>query len=139
MLPSEAQWEYARRAGTSGPFAGTGNLDDMGWYAGNSGNETHDVGTKQANDFGLHDMHGNVFEWCRDPYYFQIYTFWEEFLSGPDPVAPLGLVPGAGEERTIRGGSFFNFDSICRSAFRYPVGRAIRLNRIGFRPVMPLP
>ena len=65
-LPSEAQWEYACRAGTSGAFAGTGVLDDMGWYAGNSGNVTHDVGTKQANDFGLHDMHGNVREWGGD-------------------------------------------------------------------------
>jgi len=71
-LPSEAQWEYACRAGTTGPFAGNGSLNDMGWYTGNSvpdgaaSGVTQDVGGKLANDFGLHDMHGNVVEWCRD-------------------------------------------------------------------------
>jgi transposase-like protein len=65
-LPSEAQWEYACRAGQSGPYSGTGSLDDMGWYLENSERRTHRVGRKAANGFGLHDMHGNVSEWCED-------------------------------------------------------------------------
>ena len=68
VLPTEAQWEYACRAGTGGFYSGTGNMDDMGWYLDNSntgnGHETHPVGEKQPNQFGLYDMHGNVAEWC---------------------------------------------------------------------------
>lgn len=65
-LPTDAQWEYACRAGSDGPYAGTGNLDDMGWYRGNSEDTTHLVGTKHPNHFGLYDMHGNVLEWTQD-------------------------------------------------------------------------
>ena len=65
-LPTALEWEYACRAGTSGPFASTGNLDDMGWYVRNSGNRTHRVASKQPNAWGLYDMHGNVWEWCSD-------------------------------------------------------------------------
>jgi eukaryotic-like serine/threonine-protein kinase len=63
-LPSEAEWEYAARAGTTGAYAG--ELDAMAWYSNNSGGKTHPVGQKQPNAFGLHDMHGNVWEWCQD-------------------------------------------------------------------------
>ena len=76
MLPTEAQWEYACRAGQpSGRYSGNGFLDDMAWHSGNSdidpdpqvaALETHDVGLKLPNQFGIHDMHGNVFEWVRD-------------------------------------------------------------------------
>jgi len=66
VLPTEAQWEYACRAGTMGKRAG--NLDSMGWYRDNSGSKMHPVGAKQASAWGLHDMHGNVWEWCSDGY-----------------------------------------------------------------------
>ena len=65
-LPTEAEWEYACRAGTTGAFGGTGVLDDMGWTFTNSGNHTHEVATKQPNAWGLYDMHGNVWEWVQD-------------------------------------------------------------------------
>ena len=132
VLPSEAQWEYACRAGTSGAYAGTGNLDEMAWYLDNSGGSTHDVGTKQANQFGLHDMHGNVFEWCRDVYDGAFYGKPEAVL--PDPVATAGS-----GLRVYRGGSFIRNARLARSAgriFSFPSNRFIRL---GFRPARPLP
>jgi formylglycine-generating enzyme required for sulfatase activity len=131
VLPSEAQWEYASRAGTSGPYAGNGVLDDMGWYSGNSGVSTHDVGGKQANQFGLHDMHGNVYEWCEDVYKSDFYA---DEVPGFDPVSTSGS-----GFRVDRGGSFDSNARTARSANRFanlPTGRTIRL---GFRPARPLP
>ena len=85
-LPTEAQWEYACRAGSGGPFAGTGRLDDMGWWTENSGRRLHAVGEKEPNDFGLYDMQGNVWEWCEDVYDEGFYARPE--AMGPDPVGP---------------------------------------------------
>src|SRR5688572_10735614 len=65
-LPTDAEWEYAARAGATGDYGGTGNLSEMGWYGGNSGGKTHPVGGKTANAWGLYDMHGNSWEWCQD-------------------------------------------------------------------------
>ena len=131
-LPSEAQWEYACRAGTTGAFAGTGILDDMGWYSDNIDYETHDVGGKLPNDFGLHDMHGNVFEWCEDVYDPSFYD--SEFAYGPDPVATSGS--GA---RVIRGGDFNDDALLARSANRLHNYPTLRINFFGFRPARPLP
>ncbi len=90
-LPTEAQWEYACRAGTSGPFAGTGNLDDMGWHRKNSGGRrTHPVGEKKPNQFGLHDMHGNVWEWCEDVLNLDFYS---EDAPEVDPLFFAGSEP----------------------------------------------
>jgi formylglycine-generating enzyme required for sulfatase activity len=113
-LPREAQWEYACRAGTLGPYAGTGKLDDMGWYASNSGSQTHAVGSKQPNQFGLYDMHGNVWEWCADKY---------------EP----------GTDKVVRGGSFDYYALHCRSAYRSAGLPAIPSDVIGVRPAKTLP
>ena len=113
MLPTEAQWEYACRAGTTGDYAG--NLDAMAWYSENSGNTTHPVGQTRANAWGLYDMHGNVLEWCADRY--------SDYPS--DAVSdPAG--PSSGSFRVYRGGSWYDPADFCRSAcrnWRIPGGR----------------
>jgi formylglycine-generating enzyme required for sulfatase activity len=103
-LPTEAQWEYACRAGTTGPY--NGELDDVAWYYENSGNKTHEVGGKQANDWGLYDMHGNVWEWCADWYS-------PELEGGDDPRGP-----STGLYRVFRGGGWCSDACLCRSAMR---------------------
>ena len=97
-LPTEAEWEYAARAGTTGDYGGTGNLDEMGWYSGNSGGRTHPVGRKQANAWDLYDMHGNVDEWVNDWYSSAYYS-----LSPTDD--PTG--PASGSYRVTRGGTWW--------------------------------
>ena len=104
-LPTEAEWEYACRAGTIGPYAGNGDLNDMGWYAGNSESTTYPVGQKQANAWGFYDMHGNVWEWCSDWY----------GSYGGSATDPIGV---AGDDRVLRGGSWCNSARVCRSAVR---------------------
>jgi formylglycine-generating enzyme required for sulfatase activity/tRNA A-37 threonylcarbamoyl transferase component Bud32 len=119
-LPTEAEWEYACRAGTTGPYAG--NLDDLGWYGGNSDNTTHAVGRKKANAWNLYDMHGNVWEWCSD---------WHgEYPSGgvSDPTGP-----GSGSFRVIRGGSWDDGARICRSAIRFRYVSGSRGSLLGLR------
>lgn len=104
-LPTEAQWEYACRAGTTGKYAG--DLAALAWYETNSGGETHPVAQKQPNAWGLYDMHGNVQEWCADWY-------------GPYPGGrvhdPAG--PDSGVYRVMRGGSWASPEGGCRSALR---------------------
>ena len=107
-LPTEAQWEYACRAGGDGDFGGTGRIDDMGWYKDNSGGTTHVVGQKQANAWGLYDMHGNVGEWCLD---------WHGNLAG-GVTDPLGSFSGS--KRVLRGGCWCErFAHNCTSSSRY--------------------
>jgi len=120
-LPTEAQWEYACRAGTSGPFAG--NLDSMGWYRSNSGNETQPVRQKQANAWGLHDMHGNVWEWCAD--------YFGGSLPGGSLSDPTG--PASGSLRVLRGGGWDSSAADCRSAIRTGFPPGSRLFNLGFR------
>ena len=121
-LPTEAQWEYAARAGTTGPFGGTGELQEMGWYNYNSGNTTKPVGQKRANAWGLHDMHGNVWEWCSD---------WYGNYPGGSVTDPTG--PSSGTNRVSRGGGW-NFGApLCRSAKRNWDSPGIRDRYLGFR------
>jgi|ERR1041384_412240 formylglycine-generating enzyme required for sulfatase activity len=110
MLPSEAQWEYAARAGTDGDYAG--DLDAMAWYDHNSEHHTHPVGRKQPNAFGLFDMHGNVFEWCEDWYH--------ETYAGA-PTDGSAWLSGVEKHRVLRGGTWGNNASFCRSADRVKV------------------
>jgi formylglycine-generating enzyme required for sulfatase activity len=105
-LPTEAQWEYACRAGTTGPYAG--DLDAMAWYAQNSERTTHPVGAKQPNVWGLYDMHGNVWEWVLD---------WYGPFPGGSVTDPTG--PATGTDRVHRGGSWSNVAADCRSAVRH--------------------
>lgn len=125
-LPTEAQWEFACRAGSSGPYPG--KLDDLAWYDSNSDRRTHPVGTKQANAFGLHDLQGNVWEWCRD-FYLERYS--------PGPVTdPQG--PSNGDGRIYRGGSWGSAASGCRSAYRFWFVPPASFNLLGFRPAVGL-
>ena len=119
-LPTEAQWEYACRGGTTGPFSGSGALGEMGWFAENSEGTTHPVGQKRPNAWGLHDMHGNVWEWCAD---------WYEDYPRSAVTDPRGQ---GGSLRVDRGGSWFDGARVCRSAFRDHSSPERRFNA-GFR------
>ena len=120
QLPTEAQWEYACRAGSTGAYAG--NLDDMAWYENNSGSRTHSVGTKKPNAWGLYDMHGNVYEWCQD--------WFGKYPSG-SVTDPTG--PSSGSDRVGRGGSWDDDAGGCRSAYRSYGEPGYRYYYLGFR------
>ena len=130
-LATEAEWEYACRAGTTTRFY-TGDSDSdlgrAGWYSGNSGSTTHTVGEKERNAWGLYDMSGNVWEWCWDWYSSGYYR------SQPDPDSdPTGA--GSGSFRVNRGGCWLSNARYCRSADRYNYGPSYRLTHVGFRLV----
>jgi len=122
-LPTEAQWEYACRAGTTTRFSfgnNDGDLDQYAWYSENSGSGTHPVGEKEANPWGLKDVHGNVWEWCADWY--------DSYPSGPRSD-PTGATSGWG--RVLRGGSWFMAPRNCRSAVRLNGAPTSRFNGDG--------
>lgn len=129
-LPTEAEWEYAARAGTSLEYS-TGNTEQSlalaGWYVANSENETAQVATKMPNAAGLYDMHGNVYEWCQD--FFQFYNCG----SQTDPTGPE-----SGLHRIIRGGSWASRAKECRSAHRFMHVSERGLSTLGFRIVRRL-
>lgn len=120
-LPTEAEWEYACRAGSGAAISGNGHLDDMAWYDRNSGSQTHDVGKNQANAWGFYDMHGNVLEWCSD---------WFAKTEGLS-IDPQG--PPSGSFRVLRGGCWFFYERDCRSAYRLKREPSIRNCIYGFR------
>jgi formylglycine-generating enzyme required for sulfatase activity len=124
-LPTEAQWEYACRAGSKSAYSfgeSSKSLGDYAWFDKNSNGRTHPVGEKKANAWGLYDMHGNVWEWCSDWY--------GEYPNGAlsDPTGPK-----EGSFRVFRGGSWRYVAADCRSAVRYRNGPSFRYYSIGFR------
>jgi formylglycine-generating enzyme required for sulfatase activity len=124
-LPYEAEWEYACRAGTATDYYsgdGEDNLLKVGWCNRNSDSRTQPVGKLDPNDWGLSDMHGNVWQWCEDRY--------GPYAAG-DVEDPKG--PDRGESRALRGGCWFDDPELCRSAFRYWGAPAFRGNFVGCR------
>ena len=124
-LPTEAEWEYACRAGSKTAYSfddEEGLLPEYGWFSRNSSRRTHTVGLLEPNAWGLHDMHGNVWEWCSDWY--------EEYPKGAvsDPTGPK-----EGSYRVLRGGCWGNEAADCRSAFRSGYDPSLRFNGLGFR------
>lgn len=115
-LPTEAEWEYACRAGTETDYFFGGDprrLDEYAWYSGNSAKSTHPAGQKKANPWGLYDMYGNVAEWCNDVYE-------ENYYKGSPEKNPQG--PAEGAKYVLRGGGWNSTAKACRSAYR--VGEA---------------
>ena len=121
-LPTEAEWEYAARAGTDFKYSGSNNLDEVGWYDDNSGDETHPVGEKKANGWGLYDMSGNVWEWVWDWY-------------GDYPFSKQTDPKGSNSDsyRVLRGGSWNSDAGYARVSFRSYNAPSNRYDYLGFR------
>lgn len=139
-LPTEAEWEYACRAGTKTRFSfgdDKEQLGDYAWVDGNSNNTTHPVGEKRPNPWGIYDMHGNVWEWCADSYH-------ESYADKPDNIKENGSIPWTDNNITNassiirRGGSWCRDPLAYSSAYRGKSVADIR-NDIGFRVVCDLP
>jgi len=131
-LPTEAEWEFACRAGTKTRFYSgdaDSDLDSVAWYRANSKNTPHPVGGKKANAFGLYDMHGSVWQWCRDAYREDY-----EKLNATDPSSDA-----QGADRVLRGGSWNHTPEHCRSAFRNDDSPGVRYIIFGFRVVVSVP
>ncbi|MBR6926931.1 MAG: SUMF1/EgtB/PvdO family nonheme iron enzyme, partial [Bacteroidaceae bacterium] len=125
--PTEAEWEYAARGGKKSKgytYSGSNTIDDVAWYVDNSGETTHEVGTKQANELGIYDMSGNVWEWCQDRY-------GETYYENSPSTDPLG--PDSGSSRVNRGGGGWNDAGFCRVAHRGRDSPGNRYDDLGFR------
>jgi formylglycine-generating enzyme required for sulfatase activity len=123
-LPTEAEWEYACRAGTQTPFYSGTLVDEAGWHSGNSEGRTHPVGEKQPNPWGLYDMHGNVLEWC-----------WDWLGNYPAEEQTDPQASSSGESRVSRGGCW-RFPALQpRSAFRFGNKPFLQSHLVGFRIV----
>ncbi|MDB9507977.1 SUMF1/EgtB/PvdO family nonheme iron enzyme [Microcystis aeruginosa CS-338/01] len=140
-LPTEAEWEYACRAGTKTRFSfgdDKEQLGDYAWFDGNSNNTTHPVGEKRPNPWGIYDMHGNVWEWCADQHH-------ENYVNKPDNIKKNGSLAWLDSDITNqssiirRGGLWYRDPLACSSAYRGRSVAAIRNNDLGFRVVCDLP
>ena len=133
-LPTEAQWEYAARSGTTTAFNNGINdwenqdtLNPIGWFVFNSNSRTHEVGLKAPNAWGLYDMHGNVWEWCRD--WYGVYPSGSQ--TNPSDAS-------SGSTRVLRGGSWIFSAQVARSALRSWANIPyFRFSDLGFRLVRP--
>ena len=126
-LPTEAEWEYAARGGNkskSYKYSGSNTIDNVAWYGSNSSSRTHDVKTKQANELGIYDMSGNVYEWCQDRYDRKYY----QNSSQTNPTGPM-----SGSLRVLRGGSWSYYAGNCRVSRRYHFNPGFRSNSRGLR------
>ena len=130
-LPSEAEWEYACRAGTTTAYC-FGNdpdaLADYGWFGDNANGKPHQSGQKTPNAWGLHDLHGNVMEWCQD--------VWHDDYKGAPTDGSAWLEGGDQRNCVLRGGSWYFDATFARSAIRTGYSRDIRDSNIGFRVVL---
>lgn len=136
-MPTEAEWEYAARAGMQTAYSFGNNVSQLGqyaWYRDNSSSQTHPVGEKKPNMFGLYDIHGNVWEWCEDAYH-------DNYTDAPDDGSAWGVV-GDRKANVVRGGPWYDKPSFLRSAVRYRTNKPeynykpdSRLNIIGTRLV----
>ncbi len=127
-LPTEAEWEYAARGGNKSrgyQYSGSNNLSDVAWYLDNSGKKTHAVGSKQANELGIYDMSGNVYEWCQDC---------KGSYSSSSQVNLTGAASWSC--RVYRGGCWFSTARFCRSSFRNDNIPDRRANSLGLRLVL---
>ena len=122
-LPSEAEWEYAARGEQEFRYSGSDNVDEVAWHSGNS-SRTRPVKTKKANGYGLHDMSGNVWEWCWD---------WSSGFPEPFPANHRG--PVSSSTRIIRSGGWYFSEEYCRAAYRYRYSPSHRSRYDGFRLV----
>ncbi|MDK2951471.1 MAG: hypothetical protein PWQ77_1136 [Kosmotogales bacterium] len=126
-LPTEAEWEYAARGGSKTQnyeYSGSDDIDEVAWYVSNSGDKTHEVGTKAPNELGIFDMSGNVWEWCSD---------WYENYSDTEELNPVGPGPTSGSYRVQRGGGWYGGASSCRVADRDNCTPTVSLYYFGFR------
>ena len=127
-LPTEAEWEYAARGGKKSrghQYSGSNNLSDVAWYDDNSDSKTHAVGSKQANELGIYDMSGNVYEWCQD---------WKGAYSSSSQVNPTGATSGS--SRVFRGGCWSSAARFCRSLYRFNGKPDYRSSGLGLRLVL---
>ena len=127
-LLSEAEWEYCARANQTFLYSGSNNPDEVAWYDENSGDETHSVGQKKPNGFGLYDMSGNVYEWCWDWYDFSIYGSHADRGTVRDPYGAKN-----GSSRVHRGGSWRSGAGFTRVSNRYYVTPDYEDVLLGFR------
>ena len=127
-LPTEAEWEYAALGGNGSPggytYSGSNDIGTIAWYGSNSDRMTHEVGTKTANGLGSYDMTGNIHEWCQD---------WYGSYESDSQSDPTGAP--SGDNRVIRGGSWYYSPDYCRSAIRLTYYPGSRGSDKGFRVV----